>query len=77
MIGRRTLFRGAYSYVPINSLSARAGLSKPVDGTLFFAGEPTVPAGNATAVHGAIAVRNQSGGSHTTVDLKFWKQQGG
>lgn len=48
-------FRGAYSYVPVNALPAREALSKPVDGTLFFAGEATDTNGHGSTVHGAIA----------------------
>ena len=48
-------FRGAYSYVPVNGLPARKALSKPVDATLFFAGEATDLNGHASTVHGAIA----------------------
>lgn len=48
-------FRGAYSYVPVNALSARETLSRPVDNTLFFAGEAAETTGNASMVHGAIA----------------------
>jgi monoamine oxidase len=48
-------FGGAYSYVPVNALSARKVLASPVDGTLFFAGEATNLNGQAGTVHGAIA----------------------
>src|SRR5439155_13074759 len=48
-------FRGAYSYVPVNGLSAREALSRPVDSTLFFAGEATNMNGHGGTVHGAIA----------------------
>lgn len=48
-------FRGAYSYVPVGGLSARAALSKPVEGTLFFAGEATERRGHGGTVHGAMA----------------------
>jgi monoamine oxidase len=47
-------FRGAYSYVPVKGLPARETLSKPVDGTLFFAGEATNTEGHGATVHGAI-----------------------
>jgi monoamine oxidase len=46
-------FRGAYSYVPVNALPARQFLRRPVDQTLFFAGEATDITGGGT-VHGAI-----------------------
>jgi monoamine oxidase len=48
-------FRGAYSYVPVNALPARETLSRPMDNTLFFAGEAAETMGNAGMVHGAIA----------------------
>jgi monoamine oxidase len=48
------LFRGAYSYVPVNAMGARKRLANPVQGTLFFAGEATDLTGNGGTVHGAI-----------------------
>jgi monoamine oxidase len=48
-------FRGAYSYVPVNALPAREILSRPIENTLFFAGEATETSGHAGMVHGAIA----------------------
>jgi monoamine oxidase len=48
-------FRGAYSYVPVNALAARKALSKPVDNTLFFAGEATSMTGRGGTVDGALA----------------------
>jgi monoamine oxidase len=48
-------FRGAYSYVPVNALPAREILAKPIENTLFFAGESTETNGHAGMVHGAIA----------------------
>jgi monoamine oxidase len=48
-------FRGAYSYVPVNALPAREVLARPVDGTLFFAGEAAELNGHGGTVHGAIA----------------------
>jgi monoamine oxidase len=47
-------FRGAYSYASVNALSARKTLSKPTDGTLFFAGEAAETNGHDSTVHGAI-----------------------
>jgi monoamine oxidase len=52
---RDPFFRGAYSYVPVNGLRARETLAKPVEGTLFFAGEATELKGHSATVHGAIA----------------------
>ncbi len=46
--------RGAYSYVGVGGGNARAELSKPVDGTLFFAGEATDETGDAATVTGAL-----------------------
>jgi monoamine oxidase len=48
-------FRGAYSYVPVGKLNARMTLAKPLEGTLFFAGEATSLKGHGGTVHGAIA----------------------
>jgi monoamine oxidase len=47
--------RGAYSYVAVGGLAAEDRLAKPLEGTLFFAGEATVSDGNLGTVHGAIA----------------------
>lgn len=49
------LFRGAYSYTPVEGLAARKVLARPVDETLFFAGEATEMNGHSATVHGAIA----------------------
>lgn len=47
--------RGSYSYIPVGGLNAPAELARPVDDTLFFAGEATNTAGHSGTVHGAIA----------------------
>jgi monoamine oxidase len=47
--------RGAYSYVTVGAASARAKLAKPIDKTLFFAGEATDTSGQASTVAGALA----------------------
>lgn len=47
--------RGAYSYVLVGGTDAAETLSRPVRGTLFFAGEATDPEGRTGTVHGAIA----------------------
>ncbi|MCU1307759.1 MAG: hypothetical protein JWN45_2454 [Acidobacteriaceae bacterium] len=46
--------RGAYSYVMVGGESAAASLAKPVQGTLFFAGEATALDGHNGTVHGAM-----------------------
>jgi monoamine oxidase len=46
--------RGAYSYVKVGGLDAGERLSKPLDGTLFFAGEATASGGEAGTVAGAL-----------------------
>jgi monoamine oxidase len=46
---------GAYSYVPVNALSARECLARPVEGTLYFSGEAAERNGHSATVHGAIA----------------------
>jgi monoamine oxidase len=47
--------RGAYSYVPQHGLEAQAELARPIDNTLFFAGEATNTDGHLGTVHGAFA----------------------
>ncbi len=46
--------RGAYSYVAVGGIGARAELAAPVDDVLFFAGEATSPAGEAGTAGGAL-----------------------
>ena len=46
---------GAYTYIPIGGIDATEALAKPVDDTLFFAGEATNTTGHQGTVHGAIA----------------------
>jgi monoamine oxidase len=45
--------RGAYSYLAVNGLEAQRALARPLDETLFFAGEG-VSVGHVGTVHGAI-----------------------
>jgi monoamine oxidase len=45
--------RGGYGYVPVNAVDAQAALSRPIENTLFFAGEAT-SVGHVGTVHGAI-----------------------
>jgi monoamine oxidase len=47
--------RGAYSYVRVAGASARKDLARPVESTLFFAGEAADTGGQASTVAGAIA----------------------
>jgi monoamine oxidase len=47
--------RGAYSYSRVGGDDAPARLARPVEGTLFFAGEAADPEGRTGTVHGAIA----------------------
>jgi monoamine oxidase len=47
--------RGSYSYVAVGGLGAQEELARPVEGTLFFAGEATNSDGHHGTVHGAIA----------------------
>ena len=49
------LARGAYSYGVVGGTDAADVLGRPVDDTLFFAGEATDPDGRNGTVHGAIA----------------------
>lgn len=46
---------GAYSYIPVGGLDAQAELARPLEETLFFAGEATNDKGHHATVHGAIA----------------------
>jgi monoamine oxidase len=45
---------GAYSYVRVGAKTARDDLARPVEETVFFAGEATMSDGSAGTVHGAI-----------------------
>jgi monoamine oxidase len=47
--------RGAYSYPAVGGVRASARLARPLEGTLFFAGEATAADGGAATVHGALA----------------------
>ena len=47
--------RGAYSYLRIGGLEAREHLARPIEQTLFFAGEATDTSGQAATVAGALA----------------------
>jgi monoamine oxidase len=47
--------RGAYSYGKVGADGAQEELAKPVDNTLFFAGEATASPGSNGTVHGAMA----------------------
>jgi monoamine oxidase len=46
--------RGAYSYVPVGGLDVMETLCRPIEKTLFFAGEATDSGGHWGTVHGAI-----------------------
>lgn len=46
---------GAYSYIPVGGIDAQQELARPVEDTLFFAGEATNTTGHQGTVHGAIA----------------------
>ena len=46
---------GAYSYIPVDGLNAQSELARPLEDTLFFAGEATNDVGHHATVHGAIA----------------------
>jgi monoamine oxidase len=47
--------RGVYSYQLVGGVDAPRDLARPIDGTLFFAGEATDTSGSTGTVHGAIA----------------------
>ena len=46
---------GAYSYIPVGGIDAQAQLARPLEDTLFFAGEATNTEAHQGTVHGAIA----------------------
>lgn len=46
--------RGAYSYVCVGGIEAQADFARPVENTLFFAGEATQLTGYQATVHGAL-----------------------
>lgn len=46
--------RGAYSYVTVGGMTVRSKLAKPIDDTLFFAGEALDTSGQASTVAGAL-----------------------
>lgn len=48
------LAQGSYSYLPVGALHVPDALSKPIESTLFFAGEHTDTSGNWGTVHGAM-----------------------
>ena len=47
--------RGAYSYQLVGGVEAARSLARPIDGTLFFAGEASDTSGSTGTVHGALA----------------------
>lgn len=47
--------RGAYSYVPKGSMLSRDELARPIQGTIFLAGEATDMEGRSGTAHGAIS----------------------
>jgi monoamine oxidase len=47
--------RGAYSYALVGGADAARELARPVEGTIFFAGEASDTGGHTGTVHGAIA----------------------
>lgn len=52
--------RGAYSYGRVGGDGMPEALAKPIDNTLFFAGEATDITGHNGTVHGAIASGNRA-----------------
>jgi monoamine oxidase len=47
--------RGAYSYARVGGAGAARALARPVEATLFFAGEATDTGGRTGTVEGALA----------------------
>lgn len=58
--------RGAYSFVRVGGIEAPRRLGEPVEGTLFFAGEATDPAGHTGTVHAALASGRRAAGEVAT-----------
>jgi monoamine oxidase len=54
--------RGAYSYVLVGGMEAQADLARPVENTLFFAGEATEMEGHQATVHGALFAGQRAAG---------------
>jgi monoamine oxidase len=54
--------RGAYSYARVGGVRAGERLARPVEGTLFFAGEATASGGNTGTVHGALESGRRAAG---------------
>ena len=54
--------RGAYSYARVEGDDASKRLARPVDGTIYFAGEAADPEGRTGTVHGAIATGQRVAG---------------
>jgi monoamine oxidase len=54
--------RGAYSYARVEGNDAAVRLGRPVERTLFFAGEATAAQGGTGTVHGAIASGRRAAG---------------
>jgi monoamine oxidase len=52
--------RGAYSYGKVGGDGMNVALARPIDNTLFFAGEATDVSGHNGTVHGAIASGNRA-----------------
>lgn len=61
--------RGAYAYLPVNGLDAQHTLARPLEDTIYFAGE-AISVGHIGTVHGAIA----SGSSAAAKMLRDWQQ---
>ncbi len=51
---------GAYSYVPVGGLNAAQRLARPLQRTLYFAGEATDTSGNTGTVNGAMATGSRA-----------------
>jgi monoamine oxidase len=47
--------RGAYSYGEVDGIEAAQQLARPLENSLFFAGEATDSTGRSGTVHGALA----------------------
>lgn len=69
---RDPLARGAYSYVAVGGTQARGILARPLEGSLFFAGEATDTSGDETTVTGALR-----SGARAAMEVERHLQQAG
>ena len=67
--------RGAYSYARVGGSQAAKTLARPVEGTLFFAGEATDTEGRTGTVEGALATGLRAARQVETALKKTWSRR--